>query len=138
MLETRLDFRRLDTPFPYTLAYPQVRTEELLERRAADLGVRILRGHAVTGLTQDGSSVTLEVEGPDGIAKWNAAYVVGCDGAAAPSARPPASPSPAGTPPRTAISARSSWTTRPTGPGPAGTTTTGVLMAVPLSAGGSG
>ena len=81
MLETRLDFRRLDTPFPFTLAYPQVRTEELLERRATDLGVRILRGHTVAGLTQDASSVTVEVEGPDGTEKRTAEYVVGCDGA---------------------------------------------------------
>ncbi len=80
MPHTRLDFRRLDTPFPSTVAYPQVHTEELLERHAMDLGVRILRGHAVTGLTQDVSSVTVEVEGPDGVSKRTVEYVVGCDG----------------------------------------------------------
>lgn len=41
----------------------------------------MLRGHTVTGLSQDGSSVTLDVEGPDGPYPITAAFVVGCDGA---------------------------------------------------------
>jgi 2-polyprenyl-6-methoxyphenol hydroxylase-like FAD-dependent oxidoreductase len=81
MLESRLDFTGLDTPFPFMLAYPQVRTEQLLERRAMDLGVSILTGHTVTGLVQDGSSVTVEVVGADGAMTLTAAFVVGCDGA---------------------------------------------------------
>lgn len=81
MLESRLDFTGLDTPYPFMLAYPQVRTEELLERRARDLGVPIVRGHSVTGLTQDDSSVTVEVTGADGTSTLSARFVVGCDGA---------------------------------------------------------
>ncbi|MCE0445899.1 FAD-dependent monooxygenase [Streptomyces tricolor] len=64
MLGTRLDFRALDTPFPYTLALPQARTEELFEERALALGARILRGHRVTGLAEDPQGVTVRVEGP--------------------------------------------------------------------------
>jgi 2-polyprenyl-6-methoxyphenol hydroxylase-like FAD-dependent oxidoreductase len=81
MLERRLDFTGLDTPYPFMLAFPQARTEELLERRATDLGVTVLRGHAVTGLTQDDSSVTVEIAGPDGVSTRSAGFVVGCDGA---------------------------------------------------------
>ncbi len=81
MLETRLDFRPLPTPFPFMLAHPQARTEELFEERAADLGARILRGHQVTGLSQDQSSVTVEIAGPSGVHTRTADFVVGCDGA---------------------------------------------------------
>ncbi|MFD5511473.1 FAD-dependent monooxygenase [Streptomyces sp. NPDC127051] len=80
MLEDRLDFRELDTPFPYTLALPQARTEELLEGQALALGARILRGHRVTGFTEQAESVTVRVQGPDGPYELGAAYVVGCDG----------------------------------------------------------
>lgn len=81
MLDTRLDFRVLDTPFPYTLAIPQARTEELFEEHALALGARILRGHRVAGLTEAPETVTVRVEGPDGPYDLRAAYVVGCDGA---------------------------------------------------------
>ncbi|HEX6358635.1 FAD-dependent oxidoreductase [Actinophytocola sp.] len=81
MLESRLDFSVLDTPYPFMLAIPQVRTEELLEEHAIALGARILRGHTVTGLEQDGDGVTLRVSGPDGEHTRTASYVVGADGA---------------------------------------------------------
>jgi 2-polyprenyl-6-methoxyphenol hydroxylase-like FAD-dependent oxidoreductase len=81
MLENRLDFSVLDTPYPFMLAIPQVRTEELLEEHALALGVPILRGHRVTGLEQDGDGVTLFVTGPDGEHTRTASYVVGADGA---------------------------------------------------------
>ncbi|MEZ7125444.1 FAD-dependent monooxygenase [Nonomuraea sp. AD125B] len=81
MLETRLDFRPLPTRHPYTLFFPQARTEEVLERHARELGARVLRGHAVTGLTQDADAVSLTVEGPDGPYAVRARYVAGCDGA---------------------------------------------------------
>ncbi|MEV7867662.1 FAD-dependent monooxygenase [Streptomyces sp. NPDC088124] len=87
-LRELMDFAVLDTPFPFTLALPQTRTEELLEAHARAAGVRILRGHRVTGLSQDADaedgsgsgSVTVRVEGPDGPYVLEAAYVVGCDG----------------------------------------------------------
>ncbi|ROO86082.1 2-polyprenyl-6-methoxyphenol hydroxylase-like FAD-dependent oxidoreductase [Actinocorallia herbida] len=81
VLEGRLDFRGLDSPFPYTLALPQARTEELLEAHARAVGARVLRGHRVTGLTEHPGSVTVHVDGPEGALDLEAAYVVGCDGA---------------------------------------------------------
>ncbi|MFF5207895.1 FAD-dependent monooxygenase [Streptosporangium sp. NPDC000396] len=79
-LDDRMDFGALDTPFPFTLALPQVRIEELLEEHARSAGARIRRGHRVTGLAQNEDAVTLEIEGPDGPYTLRAAYVVGCDG----------------------------------------------------------
>ncbi|MGW4237288.1 FAD-dependent monooxygenase [Streptomyces sp. NPDC004749] len=80
-LDDRMDFGALDTPFPYTLALPQARTEELLEARARSAGVRIRRGHRVTGLVQKADAVTVTVEGPGGEAyPLRARYAVGCDG----------------------------------------------------------
>ncbi|WP_328609506.1 FAD-dependent monooxygenase [Amycolatopsis sp. NBC_00345] len=81
MLPHRLDFRALDTAFPFMLAIPQTRTEALLSQRAAGLGVEIHRGHTVTALSQNSEAVTLEVHGPDGTYLDTASYVVGCDGA---------------------------------------------------------
>ena len=80
MLANRLDFSGLDTPFPYMLAIPQRRTEQLLEEHALALGVRILRGHTVTGLDQDADGVRLHVNGPDGDYTLATQYVVGADG----------------------------------------------------------
>jgi 2-polyprenyl-6-methoxyphenol hydroxylase-like FAD-dependent oxidoreductase len=81
MLPSRLDFGGLDTPYPFMLSCPQVRTEELLEERAAGLGVRIEREHAVTGLTQDDDGVRLEGTHSAGHFTARAGWVVGCDGA---------------------------------------------------------
>ncbi|MYU36873.1 monooxygenase [Streptomyces sp. SID8358] len=79
-LDDRMDFAALDTPYPFTLALPQARTEELLEAHAVASGAAIRRGHRVTGLAQDADGVDVEVAGPDGPYTLRAAYVVGCDG----------------------------------------------------------
>jgi 2-polyprenyl-6-methoxyphenol hydroxylase-like FAD-dependent oxidoreductase len=62
LLNTRLDFSFLDSRYPYTLFFPQVRTEELLEEYAISLGVPVLRGHAVTGVEQADDGVTVHTE----------------------------------------------------------------------------
>ncbi|MFI2376619.1 FAD-dependent monooxygenase [Streptomyces sp. NPDC018964] len=80
MLDDRLDFQALDTPFPYTLALPQARTEELLQERALTLGARIARGHRLTGFTEHPDAVTVRVTGPEGPYEIRASYLVGCDG----------------------------------------------------------
>ncbi|MDA3642682.1 FAD-dependent monooxygenase [Saccharopolyspora indica] len=80
MLDDRLDFRLLDTDFQYTLAIPQARTEELFEQHARAAGATVLRGHRVAKVVDNGSSVTVEAEGPDGAYALEAGYVVGCDG----------------------------------------------------------
>ncbi len=80
LLADRLDFRGLDTPFPFTLALPQARTEALLEAQALALGVRVVRGHRVTGLAEGADGVVVRAEGPDGPYDLAADYLVGCDG----------------------------------------------------------
>ncbi|MFJ4858343.1 FAD-dependent monooxygenase [Streptomyces sp. NPDC088730] len=80
-LDSRLDFRRLPSPFPHTLALPQERTEALLEGQALDLGARILRGHKVTEFTEHPDHIAVHTTGPHGPATLQTAYLVGCDGA---------------------------------------------------------
>lgn len=65
----------------YTHAYPQWRTEALLEERALELGVQIRAGHAVTGLEQDDDGVRVTVRSDAGEYQVRCAYAVGCDGA---------------------------------------------------------
>ncbi|WP_405807760.1 monooxygenase [Streptomyces sp. NBC_00210] len=80
-LPTQLDFSGLDSRHGYTLFLAQARTEALLEERALELGVEILRGHEVAGLSQDGDGVDVEVRGRDGsVETVRAGYAVGCDG----------------------------------------------------------
>jgi 2-polyprenyl-6-methoxyphenol hydroxylase-like FAD-dependent oxidoreductase len=80
LLNTRLDFSFLDSRYPYTLFFPQVRTEELLEEYAISLGVPVLRGHAVTGVEQADDGVTVHTETTYGRPTFQARYVVGCEG----------------------------------------------------------
>jgi len=81
LLDQRLAFDELDTRFPFTLALPQARTEELLERYALQAGAEIRRGQTVIGLDQDDVGVSVSIEpvggGRDTV---RARYVVGCDG----------------------------------------------------------
>ncbi|ATL32585.1 FAD-dependent monooxygenase [Streptomyces formicae] len=79
-LDSRLDFRRLPSPFPYTLLLPQQRTEALLEQQALELGATVLRGHEVTGLSEGPDSVRVHIQAADGPFTMEAAYLVGCDG----------------------------------------------------------
>jgi 3-(3-hydroxy-phenyl)propionate hydroxylase len=72
-----LDFSQLSTRYPYTLAILQKAVERLLERRAAELGVRVRWSSEVLGVTQDDTGVTVEVAGAE---PMRAAYLVGCDG----------------------------------------------------------
>ncbi|PGA52970.1 FAD-dependent monooxygenase, partial [Bacillus pseudomycoides] len=80
-LETRLNFKNLDTDFPYTLFIPQSITEETLEERALELGVDIKRGHTLKDLKQYETFVQLDIEQKEEIYKIEVPYVVGADGA---------------------------------------------------------
>ena len=71
-----LDFSGLPTRYPFLLNILQRRIERLLEARAQDLGVRVRREIAVTGLRQTGPHV--EIETTEG--EVTAEYLVGCDG----------------------------------------------------------
>ncbi|MET0452863.1 MAG: FAD-dependent monooxygenase [Mycobacterium sp.] len=72
-LPDRMNFSVLDTPYAFTLALLQARTEELLEARARRMGATIRRNCRVVGLRDNG------VELSDGEV-LGARYVVGCDG----------------------------------------------------------
>ncbi|CAL9498292.1 FAD-dependent monooxygenase [Streptomyces sp. enrichment culture] len=80
VLDDRLDFRPLDTDFPFTLTLPQARTTELLQTRAVALGADVRRGHRVTDCVATDGEVAVSVQGPDAAYVLEAAYVVGCDG----------------------------------------------------------
>jgi 2-polyprenyl-6-methoxyphenol hydroxylase-like FAD-dependent oxidoreductase len=78
MLPDLADYTGLDTPYPFVLAFPQNRLEELLDARAVELGVTFVRGTAVTGLTQTPEEVRVQLaDGTELTASW----VVGADGA---------------------------------------------------------
>ncbi|MEV4369750.1 FAD-dependent monooxygenase [Nonomuraea sp. NPDC049637] len=76
-----LDLARLDDNPLRALHVRQPELEELFERRAAELGVEIRRGHELTGFEQDADGVTLSVTGPEGPYELRTCYLVGCDGA---------------------------------------------------------
>jgi 2-polyprenyl-6-methoxyphenol hydroxylase-like FAD-dependent oxidoreductase len=81
----RLDPAGIDTAaLPFRLPSPAMEgiltsldaVETVLAERAARLGVRILRGVAVSAVTQDGDTVVARAGGSDHRARW----LVGCDG----------------------------------------------------------
>jgi len=73
-----INLRELPTRFGMVFIVPQSGTEKVLQARADELGVEIIRGAKVVGLTQDHTGVTLDLAGGDSV---RAEYVVGCDGA---------------------------------------------------------
>jgi 2-polyprenyl-6-methoxyphenol hydroxylase-like FAD-dependent oxidoreductase len=79
--QTRLDFTGLPTRFPLVLLNPQLRTEELLERRLLGLGGEVTRECRVTDLRQYPDRVEVRTRTPAGPGALTARYVVGCDGA---------------------------------------------------------
>jgi len=67
----------LDTAHPYILGIPQITTDRLLAEHATELGVEILHGSELVGLSQDDDGVTVELA--DGT-HLTSRYLVGCDG----------------------------------------------------------
>ncbi|MEU9188927.1 FAD-dependent monooxygenase [Streptomyces sp. NPDC048484] len=59
----------------------QADLERLFEGRARSRGVRVLREHRMTELRQEPDGVRVVAEGPHGTSVYEAAYVVGADGA---------------------------------------------------------
>jgi 2-polyprenyl-6-methoxyphenol hydroxylase-like FAD-dependent oxidoreductase len=72
----KINLSVLPTRFPYLLITPQYNVEQVLEKRAAEAGARILRGAQVTALRQDVDGVELTVDGSN----VRADYAVGADG----------------------------------------------------------
>ncbi|WP_409186062.1 FAD-dependent monooxygenase [Amycolatopsis sp. VS8301801F10] len=77
-LPNRLDYRGLDTSFPFVLLLPQPETERLLAEHLAERGVAIEPGWKLADLTQDGQGVTIVSDTGD---TRRAGYVIGADGA---------------------------------------------------------
>ena len=70
------------TPFPFLEIYPQDEHERLLIGRLVELGVAVERRTELTGFTDSGSSVRVELRTPEGkSASAEARYLAGCDGA---------------------------------------------------------
>jgi 2-polyprenyl-6-methoxyphenol hydroxylase-like FAD-dependent oxidoreductase len=80
-LATHLDLSVFETRFPFILLLPQAVTERLLEERAFELGVVILRRHVVE--TIDARVDEVVIAGKRGANEFQLAarYVVGADGA---------------------------------------------------------
>lgn len=79
-----LDMAELEGNALHALPVPQRRMEELLTRRATELGVEIRRGHELVSHRQDAERVTLAVHGSDGRYELAAQYLVGADGGRSP------------------------------------------------------
>ena len=73
-----VDLRDLPSRFGLLLIVPQSGTEHVLQTRADELRVPIVRGAEVVGLAQDDHGVTVQCADGATIATK---YVVGCDGA---------------------------------------------------------
>jgi 2-polyprenyl-6-methoxyphenol hydroxylase-like FAD-dependent oxidoreductase len=73
-----MNLRALPTRYGMLLVVPQSGTEQVLAARAAELGIEVVRGAEVTGLTQNRDGVTIECAGGD---TFRTGYVAGCDGA---------------------------------------------------------
>jgi 2-polyprenyl-6-methoxyphenol hydroxylase-like FAD-dependent oxidoreductase len=81
ILEKRVDYGVLDTPYPFLLLFPQHDTEVMLERAARDLGVDIRRGHEVLEVLDKGDVVVTTVRSGGATYTIESAYLVGADGA---------------------------------------------------------
>ncbi|MBP2703724.1 FAD-dependent monooxygenase [Microbispora sp. RL4-1S] len=75
-----LNLSVLDDNPMYILPVPQRRLERELAARAQELGVEIRRGHELTGISQDGDGVDLEIDGPDGPYRLRTGWLAGADG----------------------------------------------------------
>ncbi|MCO6007254.1 FAD-dependent monooxygenase [Actinoallomurus purpureus] len=67
------------TPAGMPIIAGQQALEVALEKYAIELGADVRRGHALTGIDQDDTGVSLTVEGPEAY-ELRAGWLVGCDG----------------------------------------------------------
>ncbi|WAZ24669.1 FAD-dependent monooxygenase [Streptomyces cinnabarinus] len=74
------DMSRLATDYGQLTIIPQGETEEILEKRATDLGVAVDRGVALTGCRQNGPVVHCTLEQNGKVWEESASWLVGCDG----------------------------------------------------------
>lgn len=76
LLPVPLDCTVWDTAHPYPLSVPQWEVEEVLERRATELGVKVLRDTPVTAVEQSDDGVVVTA----GDRRIEARFLVACDG----------------------------------------------------------
>jgi 2-polyprenyl-6-methoxyphenol hydroxylase-like FAD-dependent oxidoreductase len=81
-----MSFAGVSDAFPFVLALPQFRTEQLLEERVRQLdSAALVRGVRVRRVKDDGGRVTVAAgpagEGTGQESTWTASFVVGADGA---------------------------------------------------------
>jgi 2-polyprenyl-6-methoxyphenol hydroxylase-like FAD-dependent oxidoreductase len=80
-----IQFATVSDRFPFVLSLPQSMTESLLEHRVHELdGSALVRGARVTGVTDDGGSITVAVAAPEGgggRSRITARLLVAADGA---------------------------------------------------------
>lgn len=77
----RIDLGALPSRFNSLLITPQYETERVLQQRVDALGVRVVHGAEVTGVSQDQRGVDVAVRTSEGATvHYRASYVVGTDG----------------------------------------------------------
>lgn len=78
----RVELGRLlsDSRFPYLLITPQTHVEDVLRKRALELGANLVAGAELLGFTDSGDSVEAEVRHADSTHRVRAQYLVGADG----------------------------------------------------------
>jgi 2-polyprenyl-6-methoxyphenol hydroxylase-like FAD-dependent oxidoreductase len=76
----RMQFKQLGSRYPYFLMLPQPETEAALERRLAQTGHVVERDCELLSLTQDASSVQVQLRVGSNPENETYDYVVGCDG----------------------------------------------------------
>ncbi|MEU3609172.1 FAD-dependent monooxygenase [Streptomyces sp. NPDC035033] len=76
----RFDYTVLDGAHFGARGIPQSQVEQVLADWAVERGARLRRGWEVVALDDDGASVELTCDTPEGPRKVTAAYAVGCDG----------------------------------------------------------
>ncbi len=75
--EIELPLCHIESPYPFALALSQNHTEELLTKALTKAGISVERGSNCTFIAQDGSQVTLTIEGKQPI---EASWVIAADG----------------------------------------------------------
>jgi bifunctional hydroxylase/dehydrase len=75
-----MDFGVLEGSHFGVRGVPQYRIEQMLEGWVREQGASVRRGYEVVDLTAAPDGVVVTVEGPEGLARHAADYLVGCDG----------------------------------------------------------
>jgi 2-polyprenyl-6-methoxyphenol hydroxylase-like FAD-dependent oxidoreductase len=79
---TKVDFGRLDSPYPFVLMLGQDQTQEILDRKLEQIGVSIERGSEVVKLDHQTDRVEITItRAGEQEERLAADWVVGCDGA---------------------------------------------------------